>query len=80
MTKRYSRVLEAQKTIFLDIYGMSLFEFLFISELGTYPQNLIFMGFVEHCKKYHFLEGGMLKFTYKGRFLNIKNTYKKISH
>jgi hypothetical protein len=37
-----------QKFIFLDAYGMSLFEFLFIGELGTCPQNLIFTRGVEH--------------------------------
>ena len=29
-------------------------------------------------RKKHFLQGSILKFTYKGRFLTIKKTYKKL--
>jgi hypothetical protein len=47
---------------------MSLSKFLFLSELGTCPQNLITTRGVEHWEKNHFLQWGMLKFTYKGRF------------
>jgi hypothetical protein len=43
-----SRVLKAKKTIFKSRYGMSLFIFLFLSELGTCPQNLIPTRDVEH--------------------------------
>jgi hypothetical protein len=32
---------------------------------------------VEGCQKNHFLQRGMLKFTYKGRFLTIKIAYEK---
>jgi hypothetical protein len=32
----------------------------------------------EHWEKNHFPQGVMLKFTYKGRFLTIKKTYKKL--
>jgi hypothetical protein len=32
---------------------------------------------VEHWEKNHFPQGGMLKFTYKGRSLTIKKKYKK---
>jgi hypothetical protein len=39
MPKGYIRVSEAQKTIFLDTYGMSLFGFLFVGELGTCPKK-----------------------------------------
>jgi hypothetical protein len=56
---------------------MCLSIFLFLSELGTCPQNLIPTRGVEHCKKNHFLQGGMLKFTYKGRSLTIKIAYEK---
>jgi hypothetical protein len=70
-----SRVLKAKKTIFKSRYGMSLSIFLFLSELGTCPQNLIRRGGVEHWEKNHFPQGGMLKFTYKGRFLTIKIAY-----
>jgi hypothetical protein len=45
---------------------MLLSIFLFLSELGTCPQNLIPRRGVEHCEKIHFLQGGMLKFTHKG--------------
>jgi hypothetical protein len=43
-----NRVLEAQKPIFLGIYGMNLLEFLFTGELDTCPQNLIFTRCAEH--------------------------------
>jgi hypothetical protein len=43
-----SKGLEAQKTIFLGIYGISLFEILFIGKLGTCPQNYTPTGDVEH--------------------------------
>jgi hypothetical protein len=33
--------MEAKKTIFLSKYGMSLFEILFLGELGMCLQNLI---------------------------------------
>jgi hypothetical protein len=38
----------------------------------SYPQE------VWNIEKNHFPQGGMLKFTYKGRFLTIKKTYKKL--
>jgi hypothetical protein len=56
---------------------MSLFGMLFLGELGTCIQNLIPAGGVEHGEKIHFPQGGMLKFTYKGHFLTLQNTYKK---
>jgi hypothetical protein len=56
---------------------MSLSIFLFLSELGTCPPNLISTRGVEHWEKNHFPQGGMLKFTYKGHFLTTKKTYKK---
>jgi hypothetical protein len=56
---------------------MCLSIFLFLSQLGTCPQNLIPTRGVEHWGKNHFLQGGMLKFTYKGRFLTIKIAYEK---
>jgi hypothetical protein len=43
----------------------------------TCPQNLIPTRDVEHWEKNHFSQGGMLKFTYKGRFLTIKIAYEK---
>jgi hypothetical protein len=49
---------------------------LVLSELGTCPYNLIPTRGVE--QKNHFLQGNMLKFTYKGYFLTIKKIYKKI--
>jgi hypothetical protein len=55
---------------------MCLSIFLFLSKLGTCPQNLIPTRGVEHCEKKHFPQGGKLKFTYKGRFLTIKKTYR----
>jgi hypothetical protein len=43
-----NKVLEAKKTIIVGIYGINLFKFLFISELGTCRKNLIFIRGVEH--------------------------------
>jgi hypothetical protein len=43
-----SRVLKAKKTILKSRYGMCLSIFLFLSELGTCPQNLIPTRGVEH--------------------------------
>jgi hypothetical protein len=57
---------------------MCLSVFLFQSELGTWPQNLIPTRGVEHWEKNHFPQGGMLKFTYKGRLLTIKIAYVKL--
>jgi hypothetical protein len=75
--QRDSRVLKAKKTIFKSRYGMCLSIFLFLSELGTCPQNLIPTRSVEHWEKNHFPQEGMLKFTYKGCFLTIKIAYEK---
>jgi hypothetical protein len=75
--ERYSSVLGAKKTIFGHRYGFLEFKFLFLGELGTCVQNLIFTKVVEGCQKNHFSETGMLKFTYKGRFLTIKIAYEK---
>jgi hypothetical protein len=52
-------------------------KFLFIVELGTCVQNLIFTKGVEGCQKIYFPRRGMQKFTYKGRFLTIKIAYEK---
>jgi hypothetical protein len=76
--ERYSSVSGAKKTIFGLRYGLPDFTFLFLVELGTCVQNLIFTKVVEGCQKNYFLQRGMLKFTYKGRFLTIKIAYEKI--
>jgi hypothetical protein len=68
-----SSLLESKKTTFSSRYGMCLFGFLFLSELGTCSQNLMPTQGVEH----QFPQEGMLKFTYKGRFLTIKIAYEK---
>jgi hypothetical protein len=52
-----NRVLEAKKTIFWNLYGMGLIEFVFIDELGTCPQNLIFTRAWNIEKKIIFLNG-----------------------
>jgi hypothetical protein len=75
--KRYSNVLGAKKTIFGRRYAFPDFTFLFLVELGTRVQNLIFTKVVEGCQKKYFPQKGMLKFTYKGRFLTIKIAYEK---
>jgi effector-binding domain-containing protein len=56
---------------------MCLFRFLFLSELGTCPQNLMPTRGVEPLENHQFPQGGMLKFIYKGRFLTIKLAYEK---
>jgi hypothetical protein len=76
--KRYSSVSGAKKTIFGRRYGFLDFTFLFLVELGTCMQNLIFTKVVEGCQKKYFLQRGMLYFAYKGHFLTIKIAYEKI--
>jgi hypothetical protein len=76
--ERYSSVSEAKKTIFGRRYGFPEFKFLFLGELGTCEQNLIFIKVVEGCQKNKFPQRGMLKFKYKGRFLSIKIAYEKV--
>jgi hypothetical protein len=58
-------------------YGLLNLTFLFLVELGTCAQNLIFTKVVEGCQNNYFPQRGMLKFTYKGRFLTIKIAYEK---
>jgi hypothetical protein len=57
---------------------MSLFRFFFLSVLGTCSQNFMPTRSVEPWGKHQFPEGGLLKFTYKGRFLTITKVYKTI--
>jgi hypothetical protein len=66
-----------KKTIFGCRYGLPDFIFLFLFELGTCVQNLIFTKAMEGCQKNYFPQRGILKFTYKGRFLRIKMAYEK---
>jgi hypothetical protein len=75
--ERYSSVSGATKTISGLRYGLPDFTFLFLVELGTCVENLIFNKVVEGCQKNYFSQRGMLKFTYKGRFLTIKIAYEK---
>jgi hypothetical protein len=70
--------LKPKKTIFKSRYGMCLSIFLFLSKLDKCPQNLIPTRGEEHWEKNQFPLGCMLKFTYKGYFLTIKKTYKKL--
>jgi hypothetical protein len=72
MPKRDSSVLEAQKTIFGRRYGLPDFIFLFLVELDTCVQNLMFTKIIKGWQKIYFPPRGMLKFTYKGHFLTIK--------
>jgi hypothetical protein len=75
--KRDSSVSEAKKIILGHRYGLPDFLFLFLFELATCVQNLIFTKVVEGCQKKYFPQRGMLKFTFKGRFLTIKIAYEK---
>jgi hypothetical protein len=77
MPERDSSVLEAKKTIFGRRYGLPDFIFLFLFELGTCVQNLIFTKVLKGCQKNYFPQRGMLKFTYIGHFLTIKLAYEK---
>jgi hypothetical protein len=70
--------LKAQKTTFSSRHGLCNILFLSLGELGICLQNLIPIGGVEHWEKIYFPQGGMLKFTYKGRFLTIEKAYKKL--
>jgi hypothetical protein len=72
-----SSLLGSKKTTFSSRYGMCLFGFLFLIELGTCPQNLMPTQGVEPWENHQFPQGSMLKFTYKGRFLTIKIAYEK---
>jgi hypothetical protein len=75
--ERDSSVLEVKKSIFWCHYGLPDLKFLFVVELGTCVQNLLFTKGVEGCQKIYFPRRGMQKFTYKGRFLTIKIAYEK---
>jgi hypothetical protein len=76
--ERDSSVLEAKKTSFGHRYELPDFIFLFLFELGTCVQNLIFTKVVEGYQKKIIPQRNMLKFTYKGRILTIKIAYEKI--
>jgi hypothetical protein len=58
--QRYSTVFGAKKTIFGRRYGFPDFTFLFLVELRTCVQNLIFTKVVEGCQKNYFPQRGML--------------------
>ena len=72
-----SSLLGSKKITLSSRYKMSLFGFLFLGELSTCLQNLMLTRGVEPWENHLFLQGGMLKFTYKGYFLTIKIAYKK---
>jgi hypothetical protein len=57
---------------------MCLFRFMFLGELGTCPENVIPTSGVEPWEYHQFPQGGMLKFTYKGRLLTIKIAYETL--
>ena len=50
---------------------------MFLIELGTCVQNLMFTKVVKGWQKNYFPPRGMLKFTFKGHFLTIKIAYEK---
>jgi hypothetical protein len=77
LPKGDNSLLGSKKATFSNKYEMSLIGFLFLSELGTCPQNLMPTQGVEPWKNHQFPQGGMLKFIYKGRFLTIKIAYEK---
>jgi hypothetical protein len=59
-------LLGSKKTTFSSRYEICLFGFLFLGELGL--QNLMPTQGVEPWENHQFPQGGMLNFTYKGRF------------
>jgi hypothetical protein len=75
--ERDSSVLEAKKPFFGIGMACQTSKFLFIVELGTCVQNLIFIKGVGRLPKNYFPRRGMQKFTYKGCFLTIKIAYEK---
>jgi hypothetical protein len=75
--KRDRSVLEAEKTTFGLRYGFSDFISFFLYELGTCVQNPIFTEGVEGCQNNYFPQRGMLKFKYKGHYLQNKRAYKE---
>ena len=77
LQKGDSSLLGSKKTTFLSKFRLCLFRFLFLCKLGTCPQNVMPTRGVEPWENHQFPQGGMLKFTYKGRFLTIKIAYEK---
>jgi hypothetical protein len=75
--QRIHQSFEGQKTIFLSRYRLRDFKFLFLGQLGTYQQNLIPTRHMEPWEKHHFVQRGMLKFTYKDCFRTMKKAYGK---
>jgi hypothetical protein len=71
LSEGVNSLLGSKKTTFSSRYGMSLFGFLFLGELGTCPRG------VEPWENHQFPQGGMLKFIYKGYFFIIKIAYEK---
>jgi hypothetical protein len=77
-SKGDNRVLKAKKATFSSRHGLCNILLLSLGELGTSLQNLIPTRGVEHWEKNYIPQGGMMKFTYKGSFLTIKEAYKKL--
>jgi hypothetical protein len=75
LPKGNNSLLGSKKRNFSSRYKMCLFGFLFLGELGICPQNLMPTRGVEPWENHQFPQGGMLKFTYKGRVLTIKIAY-----
>ena len=69
---------EGQKKTFSSRHGLCNILFLSPGELGICLQNLISTRSVEHWEKNYFPLWGVLKFTYKCRFLTLKEAYKKL--
>jgi hypothetical protein len=72
-----SSVSEAKKTILGCRYGLPDFIFLFLFELSTCVQNLIFTKVVEGCQKIIFRKGVCQNSRTKTFFLTIKIAYEK---
>jgi hypothetical protein len=72
--------LKAKNTTFSSKHGFFDILFMFLGELSICSQNLVPTRGVEHWKKNYFPQGGILKFTYKGRYMTIKKAYKNMKY
>jgi hypothetical protein len=76
-TREGQQCFGGEKTIFGRRYGLPDFIFLFLFDLGTCVQKSHIHQSCEGLPKIYFLQRGIMKFTYKGRFLTIKIAYEK---
>ena len=76
--ERYSIASGAKITILGHRYGFPEFKFLFLGELGTCVQNLIFTKVVEGCQKNYFSQRGYAEIQIQRPVFVNKNSIWKI--